>query len=348
MSTELTTTGLSLYRFGKILDEPIDFYHSTDCVSKTRLDTFIQSPLLYWKKHVAKILPKEESTEALIIGQAVDTLALEGPDEFAKRFSVVPNDAPKRPTAAQRAILAGGEVDSKGRPKKPSEAALRSVVFWDAYALENKGKTALTSDQEALVKRCGDALHSDEWFQMLMAGGQSQVTFRLEGRYAALQCRPDRWLPAGNELTKGLPCILDLKTIAELPADQLPNYAMLNPEESHVEDHLPRHIASFGYHRSAYWYREVVAAVEKMGDYRPPFILCFVEKEEPHAVNCRPVDAVSVGIGERQVRTAMNRMIECIRTKKWPAYWNRPTEEVGLPPYYVRQALNAYGADISL
>lgn len=324
----------SLYRFGRIEDESIDFYHATDCMSKTKLDCFIQSPNLYWRKHVVKTLPKEEPSEALIIGQAVDTLALEGPEAFAKRFADIPIDAPRKPTTKQRAM------------EKRTPAAKLSIEFWDSWNETNRGKMPLTSDQMALVQRCADSLHSDEWFQMLMTGGKSQVTFRLEGRYVSLQCRPDRWCPEGNELVGAKPCILDLKTIGEMPADQVPNYATLEPENNHVEDHLPKHIANFGYHRSAWWYREVVAAVEKMGDYRPPFILCFVEKVEPYAVSCRVVDEVALGVADREIQTAMRRLVDCIRTGRWPHYWNKPTASVGLPGYYVRQVLNTYGSPI--
>lgn len=344
-----TPEGPRLYKFGKVDDEAIDAYHASDCLSRSKLEVFRHSPKLFWKKYIIKSLPKDEPSEALIVGQAIDTLSLEGEESFGTRFSVVPMDAPKRPTAAQRAIAAGGEVDSKGKPKKPSEAALRSVSFWDAWNAANKGKTALNSDQEALVKRCADALHSDEMFQMLMRGGKSQVTFRLQGENISIQCRPDRWCEDGNELSKGLPCILDVKSIAEMEADQHEDQESLTPEDNHIEDHLPKHIGKFGYHRAAFFYRECVANVEgyKNG-YRPPFILCFVEKEEPHAVSCRPVSALAVDVGEREVRDGVNKLIWCIRNNTWPTSWNKPFEDVGLPDYYVRQALKKYGSGIEL
>lgn len=348
MSTIITPDGPSLYRFGEILDEPLADYHASDCLSKTKLDCFRQSPLLYWKKFVVKTIPKDPPGEALIIGQGVDTLTLEGPEAFAERFAVVPNDAPKRPTANQRAIVGGGEVDAKGKPKKPSAAALASVAFWDAYEAENKGKQPLNSDQEALVKRCADALHSDETFEMLMKGGTSQVTFRMQGEHISVQCRPDRWCPDGNELTKGLPCILDVKTIGELEADQTDDSQSLKPGEQHVEDHLPGHIRNFGYHRGAFLYRETVSAIRRYKDFRPAFILCFVEKQEPHAVTCRPVSDLAIDIGERETRDSVNKLIWCIRNKTWPQWWNRPMEAVGLPEFYVRQALKKYGSGIEL
>lgn len=343
MSTDLVP---NLYRFGKIADEPIDQYHASDCLSKSKLDVFRQSPLLFWKKFVVKTIPKDEPTDALIVGQGVDTLAIEGPEAFAARFSVVPNDAPRKPTAAQRLVAAGGEVDAKGRPKKPSQAALLSIAFWDEYNAANRGKWPLTSDQEALVKRCADALNSDEYFTKLREGGKPQLTFRIQGEHISVQCRPDIYVE-GNELSRGLPRILDVKTIAALEADQQPDYSAMEPEEQHVEDLIPQHVANWGYHRGAWFYPEVVANVEQFANgFRPDFVLCFVEKAEPHAVTCRPVSAEAVAVGGREVRDAVKKLTWCIQHNTWPAYWNKPLAAVGLPPYYVRQSLNRYDASI--
>lgn len=319
------------WEYGKVLDESIDRYHECPAISKTKLGVFIQSPKLFWKTFVAKTIPKEEPSEALIIGQAVDTLSLEGPEEFARRFSVVDASAPKRPTAAQLAIVAVGQLDSKGKPKKPSEAAMRSVSFWADWNEANKGKMPLDAGQEELVKRCADALHSNDDFAKLMAGGTSQVTFRVKGEHVSLQCRPDRWCEEGGELTDGMPAILDVKTIQELPADDF---------DPAMEDHLPRHIAKFGYHLGSFLYPEIVANVMKYQDgFRPKFILCFVEKTEPFAVTCRPMDDTAIDVGERVCRDAIHKLVRCVQTNEWPEKWCKQLATVGLPPYFVRKAL---------
>jgi hypothetical protein len=301
-------------RFGKITDEDIDVYHSCGAISKTKIDTFRDSPRLFQKKFITRELPRAEKSDALIIGSAVDTLALEGPAAFASRFIIEPDDAPRAVTKKQR------------EAKKPSEETLAAIAYWDRFAAESKGKDVLSDKQAALVKRCADALHSNKTFARFMQFGESQVTFRISGSKFALQCRPDRWLEEGCDLTEGMPCIIDVKTITELPAD--------NP------DFLPRHIAEFGYHRGAYLYPEIVATVLKYRDnYRPPFILALVEKREPHAVLCRPVEETAREIGEREVNEALVRLKKCLTDDVWPETWDPPLTPVGLPGYYVRRAL---------
>jgi hypothetical protein len=308
----------NLWRYGKILDEEIATYHACGALSRTKLEVFRTSPLLFWKTFIAKTIPKDPPGEALIVGQAVDALSLEGPEAFAERFIALPDGAPRRPNSRQL------------NAKKQGKSTLEAIMFYEAFDEQAKGKTALDTDQLELVKRCADALHGNEVFKKLMVGGTSQVTFRVKGDRISLQCRPDRWCEDGNEFTDGMPCILDVKTIQELPADQ----------GLELEDHLPKHIAKFGYHRGAWLYPEIVANVEKYKDgFRPQFILCFVEKQEPFAVTCRPVSQLAIEVAEREVRDLLHKMLRCIERNHWPEWWNDPMKDVGLPEYYMRRSL---------
>jgi hypothetical protein len=279
------------YKFGKIIGEPIEEYHNCGALSKPR-----------------------EKGEALLIGGAIDTMALEGMEAFKARYCCEPDDSPKRPTKPQLAAL------------KKSPAALESIAYWERYDRENKGKEALTDKQAALVQRCADALHANKTFARLFQLSKPQITFRIRGSSFALQCRPDLWAEDGTDLTDGAPCITDVKTIAELPAD--------DPE------HIPKHIGMFGYHRGAYLYPEIVRNVMNWReDVRTPFVLAFVEKREPHAVLCRPVGGVSRDIGEREISESLTRIRKCMAENYWPESWDPQMSEVELSPYYVRKAL---------
>lgn len=310
-------------RFGKLTDEPIGDYHACGAISKSKIDVFRDSPRLFQMRFITGEIPPEK-TEALLIGGAVDCLALEGPEAFAKRFVTEPEGAPKYPSKAQF------------NAKKPSPETLNAIAFWTAFDEANKGKETLNAKQWALVKRCADALHANATFAKLFAGAECQVTFRIRGDRFAMQCRPDLWLEQGCELTDGKPCIPDVKTIAELPAD--------NPE------HLMRHIGDYGYHRAAYIYPEIVAAVMKARakteaerefweTFRPQFLLVFVEKREPHAVIVRTVDEIARDVGEREVGDALAKLRRCLAEKHWPESWDEPLAPLGLSSWYVRRAL---------
>lgn len=302
--------------FGKIVGEPIDVYHGQagDCISSTRLKTFMRSALLYWKLHVAKTLPKPEKTPALIFGSAVDTLTFDGPDAFNRAFILEPEDAPKRPTKAQL------------NAAKPSPAAVASMTFWSQFDKYAAGKEVLAKEDMDTVKRCVDALHSNKTFAEMLAAGKSQVTFRLKGQPFNTQVRPDLWLEEGCDFTRGESTITDLKTIVELPCDDA--------------DFLPRHVLNFGYHLSAFLYREVVATVlgYKPG-FRPRFYLTFVEKQEPFAVVTRQVDEVALLVAEKELRLAIERLTACMNSNHWPDTWDEPGAPISVPDYYVRKVL---------
>ena len=300
-------------RFGRIEGEPIEEYHKAPVLSKTKADIFFQSPRLFQGRFITGEFPPEPPTDALIIGGALDALALEGEPEFNRRYCVLPEGCPRRPTAAQLA------------KEKKTPAAIRSITFWDAWDAENKGKVGLDAEQFELVQTMATKLGENKEFAAFRSIAKSQITYRLRGDKFAVQCRPDLIDEKGSPLTNGRPAILDLKTVRELPADD--------------PDALRRHIADFGYHRSAFWYRDVVSLANRWGDFRPPFYLGLIEKKEPYAVLVREVDAISIEIAEIEIREALQRLEKCIAENVWPESWEEPWAPTGLPEYYIRNAL---------
>lgn len=301
-------------RYGKLLDESIEAYHATDAVSKSKLDVFLSSPRLYHKLHVARTLAKPAPSDAFVIGNAVDAWAIEGEAAFRARYAEVPADAPKRPTARQI------------NAKKPSPESLAAIEFWRNFEAASAGKTPIWPEEMAVSRRCVDALASHPLWVELRAAAQTQVTFRVKGEHMTMQCRPDVWCEEGCAATQGEPVMVDLKTISELPADE--------------PDFLPRHIATYGYHRAAFIYREVAAAVMGWRDgWRPAFLLAFVEKVEPHSVVIRKVDELALAVGEREVAEAIARLIDCQKNNRWPESWDAPMAPVSLPSYYVRRVM---------
>lgn len=311
-------------RFGRLVDEPIEDYHAAPVLSKTKIDTFRRSPRYFQGLYITGEFEREE-TAALRFGSALDALAIEGQAEFERRFAVVPDDAPRRPTVKQRAMFAPGAT------RKPTPAAARSVAFWDAFDQANKGKTALTEEEADLARLLAEKLAANETFAALRQGCLAQITYRLRGDRFAVQVRPDLINETGKgppeKLARGAPYIIDVKTISELPQDE--------------PDFLPRHVAEFGYHRGAYLYPEMVSAINRWGDFRPQFILALIEKKEPYAVMVKPVDGLAAEIGEVEIREAMDRLGRCLETNTWPETWEEPMTPVSLPQYYIRRGLES-------
>ena len=73
-----------------ILNESIEAYHQSACVSNSKLSTLEEGgPLLYYKKHIGGIIP-QVVTDALRLGCAFDTMLTEGRSKFADEYVIKP------------------------------------------------------------------------------------------------------------------------------------------------------------------------------------------------------------------------------------------------------------------
>lgn len=299
---------------GRISGEEIAVYHSTNAVSKSKIDTFRESPLLYYRRFVEKSVPAPAPSEAMIIGSAFGALVLEGQNAFDGRYAIVPEDAPKRPT--ERQINA----------KKPSPETIDAIQWWDIFNDHTQGKTLLTAEQYALILRMQQSINRNPEFRILTQAGAPEVTFRTQGKYFAVQVRPDWWNEEGCSLTDGYPYIVDLKSIDRLPCD-----------EPH---RLSWKVAEFGYHRQNYLYPEVVAQVLKWpADVpRPRFFFAFVEKQEPFDSMIVELSETDVEVGAREVSDSLTKLRKCYET----GIWRSPrcgVTKLSLPFRYIRDSL---------
>lgn len=123
-----------------------------------------------------------------------------------------------------------------------------------------------------------------------------------------LRCRPD-WL---TDTTDGQPVIVDLKTTAG---------------DTH-EWALSKVIADRGYHQSAAFYLDVMAAL----DVHAVFVLVFVSKEPPHQVRAVTLPAAALDRGRDLNRRAIDLYAACTETGDWscthPAY-----TQIDIPKY---------------
>jgi len=309
---------------GRIEGEPIEIYHATNAVSKSKIDVFRQSPMLYHGRFVTKTVAADEPTEAMIIGSAAGALILEGETAFSSRYAILPDDAPKRPT--ERQINA----------KKPSPETLEAIAWWSYFNERTDGKTILTTEQHTLIKRMHQAINLNPEFRMLTASGMPEVTFRIQGQHFAMQVRPDWFNDEGCALTDGYPYILDLKTIDKLPCDE--------------PDRLPWKIADFGYHRQAYLYQEVVSLVMKFpaGVPRPRFFFAFIEKQEPFDSAVVELTETDIEVGQREVTDSLKKLRRCYETGVWASPRRAGgVANVSLPFSYIRRSLESSDPNIA-
>lgn len=199
---------------GRLPSLPIGEYHNGKCISHSSLEVFRERPQLYYRKFIAKTIPRTE-TPAMRIGSALHCAVFE-PDTYASRYVVKPQGIDRRTTAGKAAFA--------------------------AFEAEVGDKTILDADESALVYNMTRAVMGNKSAAQLLAKGDAEVTWRAKSSSLPypLQCRTDWFNAEGCELSGGRPYILDVKTTASLDARSI--------------RFLDRTFADWGYHRQIGFY----------------------------------------------------------------------------------------------
>lgn len=152
-------------------------YHDQDAISKSGLDLIDKSPAHYqW----AQIYPRAE-TASMKKGSLIHTLILE-PEKFVKEYIILPDSAPKRPSVTQL------------NAKKPSEATLKSIHWWDQFNKESEGKIILSIKEYEDACRIQEAVVNNPVAMNILetAMGFEQSIFAEEfSTGVECKCRPD-------------------------------------------------------------------------------------------------------------------------------------------------------------
>lgn len=294
---------------GFIHDEPASVYHATDAVSNSKLKAFKRQPRFYYRRYVEKSLVERTDTDALRLGRAVHALTLEGQEAYDRDVTLLPLNAPNRPSERQR------------NAAKPSPETLTAIKFWDDFNRANDGKVICTAEEQALNMRRHDSVMAHPLSAQLIdrAVGVPESTWRVKLADLTVQVRPDLFNPAGCELTEGRPYILDLKTCASLDDDDFGNFA--------------RNFYAFGYYRQAALYQAVVSEI--FGPIQD-FIFVAVEGKEPFETRIYRPTLRSVSMGWEEVKNDLRGLSECYRTGVWP---EGPQEllSIDVPDWYANK-----------
>ena len=171
---------------GIIHGEPAETYHTSGAVGSHALQDLSPYPILFYKRHVSKEIPREEATPAMRFGAYFHCLALEGEDEAKRRYAVAPK-CDRRTT------------EGKAR--------------YAAFLAETAGKTVIAEEDLSLAWRMVAAIREKPSAVALLARGKPEVTFRDQMAAFAVQCRVD-WFVESDGASE--PMIVDVKTVEDL------------------------------------------------------------------------------------------------------------------------------------
>ena len=276
-----------------VLDMPAAEYHARRSeISKHGLDQLTVCPAKY--KH--NLDNPSEPTAAMRIGSLLHLSILE-PAEFKRVTAFVPEDAPRKPSQAQRDA------------KNPSPESVASITWWDNFYAEVAGKEIVTPDEYEMLTGMGKAVREHPAASVLLAKeGWTEACFFWIDADTGAKCRArmDRVIPE-------LRLILDIKTAEEASAAK-----------------FSRACGNFRYGVQSAIYPDAAQAVLGGDDWR--FLFIVVEKRKPHFVAVYEADEMMRDLGRAEYQLDLAKYQECVRSNNWPGYTDT-IEPISLPSW---------------
>lgn len=180
-------------KLGLYLDMPFDEYHAVQAVSASALRVFARSPWHY-KNRI-----DVQQTRPMLRGSLAHCALLE-PDAMGARYIVAPEDAPKRPTAAQWAA------------KKSNESSEAAKTWWREFEQRASSREIITADEFAMCQAQLRAIAEVPELASLLSTGHGEASIFWTDPNTGLYCKARLdWLQIEGK--KGR--ILELKSTAD-------------------------------------------------------------------------------------------------------------------------------------
>ena len=231
-------------------------------------------------------------TTALRLGRAMADYVSGGMEEVSKRFQVCPEDAPRRPTAAQIKAFDEGRL---------TDANSKSVPFWRAMDADTRAQ--ITTAEQKMIEDMGKVLAADPGAAAVM-GGLAEITMAWFDEESGL------WVLARPDTVSFDGASSDYKKVS-LQGKPMTHWL------------LDRRIEQHGYHQQMALAAE---GFEFLTGNAPTSIgLVFQSDTAPHHVVLREIDSEAISIGHFQNRRARLRFRECLDSGFWPG----PGSDIG-------------------
>jgi hypothetical protein len=260
-----------------------DAYFDAPALSNSAMKDLAISPYRYWYHWLNPDRPARPSTPEMTFGSALHCKALE-PDQFTARYAPALDasliDGCLVTVADLRTWADSHGFKLKGNLKAELiaqvQAATPDVPIFDVlqarHAEETASKTTLKQADWARVLSCAAALQREPKFTELMRCGEAE--------YPMFATDPELGVPLKARMDWASDVVtLDLKTFSQ-------------QRGASIDKTVTNAIWYEGYYIQAYFYsfiRSLQPGFSRPGiaALAPPFILAFVESEEPHEVRLR-------------------------------------------------------------
>ena len=246
---------------------PADEYHSLPGISISRLKELLRSP-----RHYRYRLQNPKTSAPMLLGTAAHCATLE-PERFSREF-----------VTWSRRSESGNLCPRKGQ-------------YWDAFVMENSGRTIITEDDMALAQAMASAVRGDALAMRYLESGEPEVSMRwqiaVDSETRACRGRAD-WIT----YIDGKPVVVGLKTARDCRA-------------------FPFGAAAYklGYHLQwAFYFDGFVALTGK----EPAMKEIVVESDAPHDVTVYDIPQDVIEQGRADYQALLRTLVQCEHENHWP------------------------------
>lgn len=278
----------------------IEDYHGGPGISKSGLDAIDRSPAYFYAMHLDPARPEPKERAGQLEGSLAHCAILE-PDEFGKRYVVIPTDAPRRPT------------DAQWKAKNPSKDSLEAMSWWIDFLENNPGKTVISAKEYDTAWRQSEAVRRlPDVAEALATGWAEESAYWIDPETGELcRCRPDWNHPCGDAGT----ILLDVKT-----------YSDASPAE------FARQVARKRYHRQDAFYSDGYSIAS--GREVLAFVFVAVETDYPFLASATMLDDAAREQGRIDYRRPLDLYAACKKSGFWPGY-SAGIETISLPAWAI-------------
>lgn len=280
---------------GLIYGMPFEDYLSVNALSASGMRLLAKSPWHY------KNTPPMEKTRPMLRGSLAHCAVLE-PDALASRYLIVPQDAPRRPTAAQWAA------------KDPSPQSKEAMAWWRDFNARAFGREIVPAEDYSLTQQQLAAIKAEPYLSDLFSRGDAECSVFWVDKRTGVYCkaRPDFMQSLGSDGVR----VAELKTTA----DESP-------------DGFSRVLTNLGYHRARAHYVDGIQ--QATGKRVVEYVFAVVTSTEPVLAVPYWLDEEDAQQGEDECAELRDRFAQCLVTNHWPAYGTGP-QIVGLKKWAKR------------
>lgn len=235
---------------------------------------------------------KSEKTADMQWGTMVDVLWLT-PEHWNRLFVTLPAEFPRKPSAAQR------------NAKKPSQATLDAIAWWDSWERQSANKQAIEASQLEEVRKARNMLDRHPLSRDIHANSHKQVIFSGN--------MPHQDPDLNGIAVKGMVDLLPM-------TDNRWSNAVVDLKQCHnvSEYGMKKAMKTFEYHLKMAWYRKLVRTFSHNVD---DCILIFQNSKPPYDVHVRKISEEDLRLGEAMIEQRL-QVLKRLDPQNLPALYD--------------------------